>query len=135
MTLTNHSIQALTRNSQVSGVTLPLTLQSRREMASHNSKFKLATVSGPASRTFTLMYVILLCTFFFVPPKEFPNHTTIDPHRPKASYNLNGAGFHNCAGVEHVVKTIAEIVRIVFKLQNVRRRRAMLGDCPGSRKL
>jgi len=28
-------------------------------------------------------------------PKEFPNPTTIDPHRPKATYNLNGAGFHN----------------------------------------
>jgi len=54
-------------------------------------------------------------------PKEFPNPTTIDPNRPKASYNLNGAGFHNCAGVEYAVQTIAEILRVVFKLQNVRR--------------
>jgi len=54
-------------------------------------------------------------------PKEFPNPTTIDPRRPKTSYNLNGAGFHNCAGVEYAEQTIAEILRVVFKLQNVRR--------------
>jgi hypothetical protein len=53
--------------------------------------------------------------------KEFPDPTTIDPRRPKSSYNLNGAGFHNCAGVEYAEQTIAEILRVVFKLQNVRR--------------
>ena len=56
-----------------------------------------------------------------IQPKEFPNPTAINPNRPKASYNLNGAGFHNCIGAEYAVQTIAEILRVVFKLQNVRR--------------
>ena len=63
----------------------------------------------------------LLNVFFPVQPKEFPNPTTIDPHRPKESYNLNGAGFHNCIGAEYAEQTIAEMLRVVFKLQNVRR--------------
>jgi len=54
-------------------------------------------------------------------PKEFPNPTAIDPNRPKTSYNLNGSGFHNCIGVEYSIQVIAEILRVVFKLQNVRR--------------
>ena len=58
---------------------------------------------------------------YFVQPKEFPNPTTIDPHRPKTSYNLNGTGFHICTGAEYAEQTIAEILRVVFKLQNVRR--------------
>ena len=69
--------------------------------------------------------------FLFVQPKEFPNPTTIDPNRPKTSYNLNGSGFHNCAGVEYSVQTIAEILRVVFKLQNVRRAAGDAGKLSG----
>jgi len=64
-------------------------------------------------------------------PKEFPNPTTIDPHRPKASYNLNGAGLHNCIGTEYAEQTIAEILRVVFKLQNVRRASGDAGRLSG----
>ena len=69
--------------------------------------------------------------FFFFQPKEFPNPTTIDPNRPETSYNLNGAGFHNCAGVQYAVQTIAEILRVVFKLQNVRRATGDAGRLSG----
>ena len=70
---------------------------------------------------FNFITLELLNVFFPVQPKEFPNPTTIDPHRPKESYNLNGVGFHNCIGTEYSVQTITEILRVVFKLQNVRR--------------
>jgi linoleate 10R-lipoxygenase len=64
-------------------------------------------------------------------PKEFPNPTTIDPRRPKESYNLNGVGFHICTGVEYAQQTIAEILRVVFKLQNVRRASGDAGRLSG----
>jgi len=54
-------------------------------------------------------------------PADFPNPTVVDPTRPASAYSLNGAGFHVCAGVELAVQTIAEIVKVVFKLKNVRR--------------
>ena len=69
--------------------------------------------------------------FFSSQPQEFSNPTAIDPNRPATSYNLNGAGFHNCAGVEYAVQTIAEIVRVVFKLQNVRRASGDAGRLSG----
>ncbi|TFK61201.1 heme peroxidase [Pluteus cervinus] len=54
-------------------------------------------------------------------PSEFPNPTSVDPTRPKTSYNLNGTGFHTCPGVTYAEQTIAEIIKVVFKLKNVRR--------------
>ena len=84
--------------------------------------------------TYVLRFIILeFPNFFFVQPKEFPNPTTFDPNRPPKSYNLHGAGFHNCAGVEYVVQTIAEILRlrVVFKLRNVRRASSDAGKLSG----
>ncbi|EIM82504.1 heme peroxidase [Stereum hirsutum FP-91666 SS1] len=54
-------------------------------------------------------------------PDDFPNPMNIDPSRNKTSYNLNGCGFHGCPGVTYAEQTIAEIVKVVFKLKNVRR--------------
>ncbi|KAG6917742.1 hypothetical protein DXG01_001280 [Tephrocybe rancida] len=54
-------------------------------------------------------------------PLDFPDPTKIDPTRPPASYNLNGAGFHNCPGTAYAQLTIVEIVKSVFSLKNVRR--------------
>ncbi|KAJ7803765.1 heme peroxidase [Mycena olivaceomarginata] len=54
-------------------------------------------------------------------PADFPNPTAVDPSRPLESYNLNGAGFHTCPGVTYAEQTIAEIVKVVFQLKNVRR--------------
>ncbi|KAF8957351.1 heme peroxidase [Flammula alnicola] len=54
-------------------------------------------------------------------PLEFPDPTTVNPRRPLNSYNLNGSGFHNCIGTAFTYLTIAEIVKVVFKLKNVRR--------------
>ncbi|KAG6830523.1 hypothetical protein H0H87_007821, partial [Tephrocybe sp. NHM501043] len=54
-------------------------------------------------------------------PVDFPEPTKINPTRPPASYNLNGAGFHNCPGTAYAQLTIVEIVKSVFSLKNVRR--------------
>ncbi|KAF8209473.1 heme peroxidase [Mycena galopus ATCC 62051] len=56
-----------------------------------------------------------------VNPADFPNPLSVDPTRPPDAYNLNGAGFHTCPGVSYAEQTIAEIVKVVFKLKNVRR--------------
>ncbi|KAJ7208882.1 heme peroxidase [Mycena pura] len=54
-------------------------------------------------------------------PADFPNPTSVDPSRPASAYNLNGTGFHLCPGVALAVQTIAEVLKVVFKLKNVRR--------------
>jgi len=54
-------------------------------------------------------------------PLDFPDPTTVNPRRPLASYNLNGAGFHNCPGTTYAQLTIVEIVKAVFQLKGVRR--------------
>jgi len=54
-------------------------------------------------------------------PLDFPDPKVVNPHRPVASYNLNGAGFHNCPGATFSYQSICEIVKIVFQLKNVRR--------------
>jgi hypothetical protein len=52
---------------------------------------------------------------------DFPNPDVVNPDRPVESYNLNGAGFHNCPGTNYAQITIVEMVKVVFKLKNVRR--------------
>ncbi|KJA20426.1 hypothetical protein HYPSUDRAFT_166972 [Hypholoma sublateritium FD-334 SS-4] len=54
-------------------------------------------------------------------PADFPDPTTVNPSRPLNSYHLNGAGFHNCIGTAFAYTTITEIVKVIFKLPNVRR--------------
>ncbi|TFK61373.1 heme peroxidase [Pluteus cervinus] len=54
-------------------------------------------------------------------PDDFPHPTVVDPTRPASSYNLNGAGFHCCVGADSSVQTIAEILKVLFKLKNLRR--------------
>ncbi|KAJ7704765.1 heme peroxidase [Mycena rosella] len=64
-------------------------------------------------------------------PSDFPNPTAVDPSRPLGSYNLNGAGFHGCPGVTYAEQTIAETVKVVFKLKNVRRAAGDAGKLAG----
>jgi len=64
-------------------------------------------------------------------PTEFPNPTTIDPTRPASSYNLNGAGFHNCPGTAFASEAITEIVKSIFKLKNLRRAPGNAGKLQG----
>ncbi|KAG5648767.1 hypothetical protein DXG03_000115 [Asterophora parasitica] len=55
-------------------------------------------------------------------PLDFPDPTAVNPSRPAAAWaNLNGVGFHVCPGVTYSQQTIAEIVKVVFSLNNVRR--------------
>lgn len=67
----------------------------------------------------------------YAQPNDFPNPTAVDPRRPKASYNLNGAGFHNCPGVAYAEQTIAEILKVIFRLKNVRRATGDAGKLAG----
>ncbi|KAI5117535.1 hypothetical protein M0805_004768 [Coniferiporia weirii] len=62
-------------------------------------------------------------------PQDFPNPTTVDPTRPKDSYQLQGAGFHNCPGVDFASDTISQVIRIIFTLPNLRRAPAPAGVC------
>lgn len=55
----------------------------------------------------------------------------MNPRRPFGSYNLNGAGFHNCPGTAFAQQTICEIVKVVFKLKNVRRAAGDAGKLVG----
>ncbi|KAJ7436075.1 heme peroxidase [Mycena galericulata] len=64
-------------------------------------------------------------------PDDFPNPRAVDPTRPKASYNLNGTGFHGCPGVTYAEQTIAEVLKVIFKLKNVRRAAGNAGKLAG----
>ncbi|KAJ3760774.1 heme peroxidase [Lentinula raphanica] len=64
-------------------------------------------------------------------PAEFPDPLKVDPTRPKSAYNLNGTGFHQCPGVTYAEQTIAEIVKVVFSLKNVRRAPGNAGKLGG----
>ena len=73
----------------------------------------------------------LLMTLSNYQPADLPNPTKVDPTRPKDAYNLNGTGFHNCPGVTYAEQTITEIVKVVFKLKNVRRAAGNAGKLVG----
>ncbi|KAF8516240.1 heme peroxidase [Gautieria morchelliformis] len=64
-------------------------------------------------------------------PTDFPNPTAVDPTRPRAAYSLNGTGFHGCPGVAYAEQTIAEILKVVFGLKNVRRAPGKAGQLVG----
>ena len=64
-------------------------------------------------------------------PDDFPNPTTVDPTRPKSSYNLQGAGFHGCPGVDFVAQTLPEVIRVIFRLPGIRRAPGPQGYCTG----
>ncbi|KAJ7058676.1 heme peroxidase [Mycena amicta] len=66
-----------------------------------------------------------------IQPADFPNPTTIDPTRPKSSYHLVGTGFHVCQGQPFAEQTIAEIMKVVFRLKNVRRAPGDMGRLAG----
>ncbi|TDL26424.1 heme peroxidase [Rickenella mellea] len=55
-------------------------------------------------------------------PADFPNPEKVDPTRSPTDYQLQGAGFHNCPGVDFAQKNvIPRILRIIFSLPNLRR--------------
>ncbi|KAK7458169.1 hypothetical protein VKT23_010077 [Stygiomarasmius scandens] len=64
-------------------------------------------------------------------PDDFPNPHTVDPTRPEKNYHLFGAGFHNCIGQAFAQYTIAEIVKVVFGLKNIRRAPGDAGKLAG----
>ncbi|KAJ7448053.1 heme peroxidase [Mycena latifolia] len=64
-------------------------------------------------------------------PNDFPNPTTIDPTRAASSYSLTGSGSHNCIGDTYVLQTIAETVKVIFKLKNVQRAAGNSGKLAG----
>ncbi|KAJ8518487.1 hypothetical protein ONZ45_g4459 [Pleurotus djamor] len=66
-----------------------------------------------------------------VNPVDFPDPYVVDPRRPKASYNLNGSGYHNCIGTTYSQVAIAEILKVIFGLKNIRRAPGSVGRIPG----
>nr|GAT46932.1 heme peroxidase [Mycena chlorophos] len=64
-------------------------------------------------------------------PHDFPNPTNVDPKRPKSSYRLLGAGFHHCLGATFVEPVIAEVLKVIFGLKNVRRAPGDMGRLAG----
>jgi hypothetical protein len=80
------------------------------------ASFKNAHINVRRTPSYLFFFLIVLNQ-----PADFPNPTVVDPSRPLESYNLNGAGFHTCPGVTYAEQTIAEIVKVVFQLKNVRR--------------
>ncbi|KAL4262777.1 Heme peroxidase [Pleurotus pulmonarius] len=63
-------------------------------------------------------------------PDDFPNPHEINPRRPKASYNLNGTGFHMCPGTTYTQVVIAEMIKPIFGLKNLRRAPGDAGVLP-----
>jgi linoleate 10R-lipoxygenase len=65
-------------------------------------------------------------------PVDYPDPLSVNINRPKSAYgNLNGTGFHVCPGVSYAEQTIAEILKVVFKLKNVRRAPGYAGKLNG----
>ncbi|KAJ3865441.1 heme peroxidase [Lentinula novae-zelandiae] len=64
-------------------------------------------------------------------PAEFPDPLKVDPTRPQSAYNLNGTGYHQCPGVTYAEQTIAETVKVVFSLKNIRRADGNAGSLGG----
>jgi linoleate 10R-lipoxygenase len=64
---------------------------------------------------------VLSTLFLRTQPVEFPNPTAVDPTRSKMLHHLQGTGFHACPGAAMALITIAEIVKVVFGLKNLRR--------------
>ena len=60
---------------------------------------------------------------------DFPEPNVVNPRRPAKAYELQVAGFHGCPGVAFVAATIPEIIKIVFKLPNLRRAPGSAGIC------
>lgn len=73
--------------------------------------------------------MILMNKSYTIQPADFPNPTAVDPTRPKDSYQLQGAGFHNCPGVDFAADTIPEIIKIIFTLPGLRRAPNPAGTC------
>jgi linoleate 10R-lipoxygenase len=64
-------------------------------------------------------------------PDDFPDPKSVNPSRPPDSYNVNGSGFHKCPGANLAQLMIVELIKIVFKLKNVRRAPGDAGKMPG----
>jgi len=62
-------------------------------------------------------------------PIDFPNPETVDPTRPRDSYQLQGSGFHLCPGISFTEQTIPELVKVIFRLPNLQRAPGVMGQC------
>ncbi|KAJ7869580.1 hypothetical protein B0H14DRAFT_2571760 [Mycena olivaceomarginata] len=71
------------------------------------------------------------CTPLPSPTADFRNPTAVDPTRPASSYRLLGSGFHIFPGLSFAEQTVAEALKAVFKLKNVRRAAGDAGRLPG----
>ncbi|THH01371.1 hypothetical protein EW026_g1293 [Hermanssonia centrifuga] len=64
-------------------------------------------------------------------PADFPDPYKVNPRRPRDNYQLQGAGFHDCPGGNYIDKTIPEIMKVIFRLKNLRRAPGPAGHMAG----
>jgi linoleate 10R-lipoxygenase len=64
-------------------------------------------------------------------PDDFPDPFAVNPRRPADSYHLQGSGFHECLGLNLSEQTIPEIIKVIFRLKNLRRAEGVAGRLAG----
>lgn len=62
---------------------------------------------------------------------DFPDPQTVNPRRPADSYHLQSSGFHECMGIEYCAKTMPEVIKVIFRLKNLRRAEGVAGRLAG----
>lgn len=75
----------------------------------------------------------MILTLFFLccQPKDFPDPLKVDPRRPADRYQLQGCGFHECLGLQFSEHTIPEVLKVIFRLKNLRRAEGVPGRLAG----
>ncbi|EKM61753.1 uncharacterized protein PHACADRAFT_190940, partial [Phanerochaete carnosa HHB-10118-sp] len=64
-------------------------------------------------------------------PKDFPDPLKVNPRRPADKFHLQGSGFHECLGIELTEKTVSEVIKVIFRLKNLRRAEGAAGRLAG----
>ncbi|GJE97837.1 heme peroxidase [Phanerochaete sordida] len=64
-------------------------------------------------------------------PKDFPDPLTVNPLRPAEKYQLQGSGFQDGFGTDFSERTVAEVIKVIFRLKNLRRAESAAGKLAG----
>ena len=62
---------------------------------------------------------------------DFPDPLKVNPRRPTDKYQLQSAGFHECLGLHFSEHTIPEVLKVIFRLKNLRRAEGAPGRLAG----
>ena len=64
-------------------------------------------------------------------PIDFPDPLSVNVNRPPEKYLLQGAGFHECLGLHFSEQAIPEMIKVIFRLKNLRRAEGAAGVLAG----